>query len=59
MTQFGAAHRTYDLTDLMAGVARTDRRDALVEKVMLVVLGVMAGGGMGLLAGMAACMSWN
>lgn len=52
-------HRAYDLSDLMAGIARTDRRDALVEKVMLVVFGVMAGGGAGLLAGMAACMNWT
>lgn len=59
MTQFGAAHRRYDLSDLMAGIARTDRRDARVEKVMLVVFGVMVGAAAGLLAGMAMCMSWN
>lgn len=59
MTQFGAAHRAYDLSDLMASVARTDRRDARIEKVMLVVLGIMVGAAGGILAGMAACMNWT
>lgn len=51
-------HARYDLTDLMAGIARTDRRDRIIDRTVAGALIFFTGTTIGLLTGLALSWPW-
>lgn len=58
MTTIGA-HRTYDLADLSAGIARTDRRDQILDRVYGAAVTFLTGTSTGIILTLACMLPWT